>query len=66
MPYNIKKNKNKNCYRVTNKSTHKIHAKCTTKSNATRQVKFLQGIKHGWTPPKFQAKKQYKGVRPKI
>jgi hypothetical protein len=53
MPYTLKKihkktnkktNKRKTCYRVQNKN--KIFAKCTSKKNATRQIRLLNAIKY--------------------
>lgn len=41
MPYKIRKVRNSDCYRVTNAETGKIHAYCTTKEKAERQVRLL-------------------------
>ena len=46
MPYSIRKVRNKNCYKVKNKKTGKVHAKCSTKQNAERQVRLLYAIDH--------------------
>ena len=46
MPYTIRKTKSG--YRVT--SSHAVKAKATTKTKAKRQVRLLQGVKHGWKP----------------
>jgi hypothetical protein len=51
MPYSIRKVRNKNCYKVKNKKTGKVHAKCSTKQNAERQVRLLHAIDHN---PKFK------------
>lgn len=46
MPYIMKKVKNKKCYRVSNKKTKKVFAKCTTKKNANRQMRLLRAIEN--------------------
>jgi hypothetical protein len=46
MPYIMKKVNNKKCYRVTNKKTKKVFAKCTSKKNATRQMRLLRAIEN--------------------
>ena len=50
MPYLIKKIKNKNLYKVINKETGDIKSKHTTLENAKKQIKLLNGIKHGFKP----------------
>lgn len=47
MPYQIRKVRNKECYTVKNKDTGKIHAQCTTKVKAEKQVKLLHMVDHG-------------------
>jgi hypothetical protein len=42
----MKKVNNKKCYRVTNKKTKKVFAKCTSKKNATRQMRLLRAIEN--------------------
>lgn len=42
----MRKVKGKNCYRVSNKKTKKVFAKCTTKKNATRQMRLLRAIEN--------------------
>jgi hypothetical protein len=37
---------NKSCYRVYNKRTHKVFAKCSSKENAEKQVRLLRGIEN--------------------
>ena len=49
MPYMIRKVRNKNCYKVMNKKTKKIHAKCATLENAKRQQRLLSAIKYNKT-----------------
>jgi hypothetical protein len=44
MPYTIRKVPNKNCYRVTNKQTKKVLAKCTTMEKAKKQLRLLNAI----------------------
>jgi len=46
MPYIMKKVNNKKCYRVTNKKTKKVFSKCTSKKNATRQMRLLRAIEN--------------------
>lgn len=45
MPYKILKVRNKNCYKVVNKDTGHIHARCTTKDKAERQKRLLDRLK---------------------
>ena len=46
MPYGVRKVPNKNCYRVTNKRTKRVMAKCTTQENAKKQVRLLNAIEN--------------------
>jgi hypothetical protein len=46
MPHIMRKVKGKNCYRVSNKKTKKVFAKCTSKKNATRQMRLLRAIEN--------------------
>jgi len=48
MPYKIRKAGSK--YKVVNTATGKAKSKGTTKAKATRQMRLLYGIKHGWKP----------------
>jgi hypothetical protein len=41
MPFVIRKVRNQDCWRVKNKETGKVHAKCTTLEKAKKQVIFL-------------------------
>lgn len=52
MPYSIRKVPNKACYRVTNKKTKKVYAKCSSKKNAEKQVRLLRAIENnkGFVP----------------
>ena len=51
MPYSIRKVRNKNCYQVKNTRNGKVHAKCSTKQNAEKQLRLLNAIDHN---PKFR------------
>ena len=53
MPYTVRKVRNKPCYRVSNKKTKKVYAKCSTKENAKKQVKLLRAVENN---PKFVEK----------
>ena len=44
MPYAIKKVPRKNCYKVYNKQTKRVFARCTSKENATKQSRLLRAI----------------------
>ena len=44
MPYKYRKVKNKNCYSVYNKKTKRRFSKCSTKSNATSQIRLLRAL----------------------
>ena len=44
MPFEIKKIRNKNCWKVINLDTGKVHSKCTTLENAKKQVRLLYGL----------------------
>jgi len=46
MPYTIRKVKNKSCYRVYNKKSKKIFSKCSSKENATKQLRLLRAIEY--------------------
>ena len=43
MPYKILKVKK--CFKVINSKTSKVHARCSTRENAKRQVRLLNSIK---------------------
>jgi len=42
----MRKVNKKNCYRVSNKKTKKVFAKCSSKKNATRQLRLLRAIEN--------------------
>ena len=46
MPYCLRKVSGKNCYRITNKKTKKVFAKCTTRAKANRQLRLLRAIQN--------------------
>jgi len=46
MPYTIRKVSNKNCYKVMNKKTKRVFAKCTTKEKANKQLRLLNAIEY--------------------
>jgi hypothetical protein len=46
MPYSIRKVPNRKCYRVTNRKTKRVVAKCTSKEKARKQVRLLYGIEN--------------------
>lgn len=44
MPYKIRKVTKKNCYKVYNKVSKKVFAKCTDRENALKQLRLLRAI----------------------
>ena len=44
MPYTYRKHHKKNCYKVFNTKTKKVFSKCTTKTNAIKQLKLLHAL----------------------
>ena len=44
MPYNIRKVTNKNCYKVYNRKSGRVYAKCSTRKNAYKQISLLRRI----------------------
>ena len=58
MPYTIEKEGS--CFKVINKKTGKVHAKCTTKAKAEAQLHLLQGVEHGWEPSGKKTKNECK------
>lgn len=51
MPYAIRKMPNKNCYKVFNKNTKRVFAKCSSMENAQKQLRLLRGLQNN---PKFR------------
>ena len=46
MPYQSRKVPKKKCYRVTNRKTKRVFAKCSTKENAKKQLRLLRAIEY--------------------
>lgn len=46
MPYSIRKVPKKPCYRVYNKKTKKVFAKCATLENAEKQIRLLRALEN--------------------
>ena len=46
MPYTIRKVPNKRCYKVLNKRTKKVFAKCTSLKRANKQINLLRAIEN--------------------
>lgn len=44
MPHTIRKVNGKPCYRIQNKYTKKVFAKCSTLENAKKQLRLLRAI----------------------
>lgn len=44
MPYDTRKIRGKNCYKVYNKNNKRVFAKCTTQKRATSQLRLLRAI----------------------
>lgn len=44
MPYTIRKMPGKKCYRVYNKDTKKVFAKCSSKTKAKKQLRLLTAL----------------------
>ena len=44
MPYAMRKIPNKRCYKVFNKTSKRVFAKCATKTKALRQLGLLRGL----------------------
>jgi len=49
MPYTMRKVPNKKCYRVVNTKTGKVKARCSTKKNATKQLRLLRALENNPT-----------------
>ena len=46
MPYKSRKMRGKSCYRVYNKKSKKVFAKCTTPENAEKQLRLLRALQY--------------------
>ena len=51
MPYQTRKVKNRNCYKVINTETRKVYSKCSSKKNVEKQLRLLRAIEYN---PKFR------------
>ncbi len=49
VPYTIRKAHKKDCFRVMNKKTRRVFAKCTTHNNAIKQDKLLRALMYNKT-----------------
>jgi len=47
MPYALRKMPNQDCFRVYNRRTKKVYAKCSSLINAQRQIRLLTAIEYG-------------------
>lgn len=47
MPFKLRKVSRKPCYRVSNIKTKRIHSKCTSRTNAKKQIRLLNAIIYG-------------------
>jgi hypothetical protein len=52
MPYAVRKMPKRNCYKVFNKNTKKVFAKCTSMKNSQKQLRLLRAIQNN---PKFRS-----------
>lgn len=46
MPYKTRKVRGKNCYRVFNRKSKRVFAKCTSKENAIKQMRLLRAVEN--------------------
>jgi len=44
MPFKLRKVNSRNCYKVFNAKTKRIHSKCTSKAKAKKQLQLLRAI----------------------
>lgn len=44
MPYATRKMPNKDCYKVYNRKSKKVFSKCSSKKNATKQLRLLRAL----------------------
>jgi hypothetical protein len=49
MPYATRKVPNRRCFKVYNRKTKRVFAKCTSKSKARRQINLLRAIENNRT-----------------
>jgi phage gp16-like protein len=48
LPYRVRQRDG--AYQVVDRETGKVYSRHTTKENAERQCRLLEGIRHGWKP----------------
>ena len=48
LPYSV--TKTNGTYQVVDRETGKVYSRHTTKENAERQRRLLEGVRHGWKP----------------
>ena len=46
MPYKTRKVRGKNCYRVFNRKSKRVFAKCASKENAIKQMRLLRAVEN--------------------
>jgi hypothetical protein len=46
MPYKTRKVRGKNCYRVYNRKSKRVFAKCTSRENAIKQMRLLRAVEN--------------------
>ena len=46
MPYSLRKVPKQNCYRVSNRKTKRVFAKCASKAKAIRQLRLLRALQY--------------------
>lgn len=46
MPYATRKVRNRRCFKVYNRKSKRVFAKCTSKNKANRQIKLLRAIEN--------------------
>jgi len=46
MPYKTRKVRGKNCYRVYNRKSKRVFAKCTSRENADKQMRLLRAVEN--------------------
>jgi hypothetical protein len=46
MPYSIRKVPRKSCFRVSNRKTKRVFARCTSKTRAQKQVRLLRALEN--------------------
>ncbi len=46
MPYTLRKLPKKRCYRVSNKQTKRVFAKCTSLKRAKSQIRLLRSLEN--------------------